>query len=310
MGEIDWWCGQYDPQKQFRIGRSSASRNGYIIIAPMWSRNTQRRYEYSVREHGRVLAAYRDAIRRVNIDVDRVFIAGHNGGGTAAWDIAVSHPDLWAGMISIGAEPNHTLRHYSDNGHLVPLYVVTGQIAGSPIPMDRYGKILDEYMRYKNNTMVVMYRGRGPEDYIEELPHLMKWMGQSVHRRGRLPEKIETVTMRRCDSSFYWIEMNQMNEDILYDPLLWKQYGIKKTAARVTGTIHQDNTIRIFRMPASQYTIWVHPQMGLNFGETIRVQHRNRSAKIDFDSTVDVMLEDARTRGDRKRPFWAKAVIP
>ncbi len=98
-GQIDWWAGPYSEQTQSRLGH--ASRHGFIVVAPVWSRPTQRTYEYTPQEHERVLAALRDAMRRASIDSDRVFITGHGEGATAAWDIGLAHPDLWAGMISI-----------------------------------------------------------------------------------------------------------------------------------------------------------------------------------------------------------------
>ena len=36
-------------------------------------------------------------------DGDRVFLTGHSMGGDAAWDIALAHPDLWAGAIPLVA---------------------------------------------------------------------------------------------------------------------------------------------------------------------------------------------------------------
>jgi len=44
--------------------------------------------------------------------------------------------------------------------------------------------------------------------------------------------------------------------------------------------------------------------------ETVTVNLRSRSKKFDFDGSVDFMLEDARTRADRKRPYWARVTVP
>ncbi len=104
---IDWWAGPLNAESQQRHGQ--ATRHGYIVVAPRWTRQGQRVYEYTPREHQRVLVSLRDAMRRASIDADRVFLVGHGEGATAAWDIAVSHPDIWAGMISISAEPRKTI---------------------------------------------------------------------------------------------------------------------------------------------------------------------------------------------------------
>ena len=87
--QLSWWAGPFDPEMGSRRGH--ASRHGFIVVAPVWSRPGQQRYEYTPQEHQRVLVAMRDAMRRALIDSDRVFISGHGEGGTAAWDIALAH---------------------------------------------------------------------------------------------------------------------------------------------------------------------------------------------------------------------------
>ena len=62
-------------------------------MAPEWAAENQHQYDYSGREHGVVLACYRDACKRFSIDTDRVFLSGHAMGGDAAWDMGLSHPD-------------------------------------------------------------------------------------------------------------------------------------------------------------------------------------------------------------------------
>ena len=51
------------------------------------------------RDQGRTVESIRDARKRFRIDSDRVFLAGHGEGGNAAFDIGMSRPDLFAGVI-------------------------------------------------------------------------------------------------------------------------------------------------------------------------------------------------------------------
>jgi hypothetical protein len=95
---LDFWSGGPN-QNGERIGQ--AARHGYIVIAVDWQEPQQSTYNFTDREHFAVLGSLRDACRRFSIDVDRVFLTGHGIGGDAAWDIAVAHPDLWAGVIPI-----------------------------------------------------------------------------------------------------------------------------------------------------------------------------------------------------------------
>src|SRR5207247_2406433 len=99
--QIDWWAGGVDA-KGNRQGQGS--RHGYIVIAPVWTVAHQGQYNYSLREHVAVLNSLRDACRRFSIDTDLVFLSGHAMGGTAAWDIGLAHPDLFAGVIPISCQ--------------------------------------------------------------------------------------------------------------------------------------------------------------------------------------------------------------
>ena len=96
-----------------RLGQ--ATRHGYIVIAPVWTKPQQFQYEYSAREHAAVIGALRDACGRFSIDTDRVFLTGHSMGGDAAWDIALAHPDLWAGVVPITALSGKYVERYWQN---------------------------------------------------------------------------------------------------------------------------------------------------------------------------------------------------
>ncbi len=108
-----------------------ATRQGYIVIAPAWTKPHQNQYEYSAREHAAVLGALRDAVRRFSIDTDRVFLSGHSMGGDAAWDIGLAHPDLWAGVIPIVATAGKFVNLYWPNAEKLSFYFVSGELDGN-----------------------------------------------------------------------------------------------------------------------------------------------------------------------------------
>lgn len=141
--QLDWWAGAYHAESGTRHGQ--AARRGYIVIAPKWQKPHQREYEFSLREHAAVLFSLRDAIRRMSIDTDRVFLSGHSIGGDAVWDIALSHPDLWAGLIPIVANANRYVHKYSDNCRTLPMYFVGGERDGGWL--NENGMELDRYLR-------------------------------------------------------------------------------------------------------------------------------------------------------------------
>ena len=306
-GQLDYWQGTPSPDGLSRQGQGA--RHGFVVVAPKWTRPGQSGYESTPREHAEVLSAVRDAMRRVSIDADRVFLTGLGAGGSAAWDIAVSHPDLWAGMISISGEPGNYVRHYGQNASYIPMYIVFGELAGAPAPMIKHGDVLDDYMAPGFNAMVIMYRGRGGEHFYEEIHKMFDWMRLKTHSRGALPKKIETATMRNGDQFFWWLEMPELKENVAIDPILWGQ-AERIRAGKVEAAVGEGNQIRVAQGPAERFIVYLSPEMGLQMDQTITVRYRNRRVDIDFDGSLDFMLEDVRTRADRKRPYWASVMIP
>ena len=92
--ELKWWGGTREKPGQ-------SQRHGYIVIAPSYADKTLTKYDYDTRSHAVVLAAINDARKRFQIDSDRIFLSGHGMGGTAAFDIGMSHPEIFAGVMPI-----------------------------------------------------------------------------------------------------------------------------------------------------------------------------------------------------------------
>lgn len=305
--QIDYWAGKYEPSLDMRLGQGT--RHGFVVVAPVWNRPNQRGYESTPREHAEVLAALRDAIRRVSIDTDRIFIAGLADGGSAAWDIALSHPEYWAGMINIGGEPTNYIRFYAENGIHVPMMFVFGEIAGSPVTLVRIGDALERYMKTDYQAMVVTYRGRGPEHFYEEIHHLFSWMNLPTLRRKAMPRSLDMVTMRRGDQFFWWLELDELAPSVAIDPFLWDQAD-SRNKGKVAAAVGSNNEIRITQGPSNFFKVFLEPSMGISLDQRVTVRYRTRSSTLDFKGGIDFMLEDVRTRGDRKRPFWAVVSVP
>ena len=69
--------------------------------------HAQRRKEIELQEQvvsrNFVLAAIDHATREMPIDPDRIFLLGHSEGGVLAYGLALEHPDLFRGLIVVGA---------------------------------------------------------------------------------------------------------------------------------------------------------------------------------------------------------------
>ena len=303
LQQVDWWAGGYSEETGTRHGQ--ASRRGYIVIAPKWQKPHQREYEFSLREHAAVLFSLRDAIQRMSIDTDRVFLSGHSIGGDAVWDIALSHPDLWAGLIPIVANASRYVHKYTDNCRSLPMYFVGGERDGGWL--NENGMELDRYLRRaKYDVTIVQYLGRGHEHFQDEILRIYDWMGLSSHRRNFSPRQIDALTMRPWDNYFWWLEIDDVPERALAIPAEARERTVNpiRTKAEILDT----NRITVSAR-SGRGTVWLSPEM-LSFEREIAVTVNGRTIRQEIAADIKTILEDVRTRGDRQHPFWAKVDWP
>lgn len=294
LQQIAWWAGDYNPSLHQRMGQ--ASRHGYVVIAPVWAREAQTKYEYSAREHAAVLYSLRDAMRRASIDSDRVFLSGHSMGGDAVWDIGVAHPDVFAGVIPIVAVADRYVDLYHENAKHVPFYFVMGEMDGDKLAQN--ARSFDRYLtRVGYDVMMVEYQGRGHEHFHDEILHLFDWMEK--HKRNFFPREFKVASMRPWDNFFWWAELRDFPEKSMVSPVAWSARRVPRPAL-TEGKILENNGVYL-KTAADEATIWLSPEM-VNFDERIHINGKARLVK----PSAEVLLEDVRTRGDRQHPFWAK----
>lgn len=301
--QVDWWAGAWTEQG-FRFGQ--ASRYGYIVVAPAWTTEHQKQYDYSAREHSGVLDTLRDACRRFSIDTDRVFLTGHSMGGDAAWDIGLAHPDLWAGVIPVVAKADRYCALYWPNAELVPYYFVCGELDGRK--MIENARDLDRYLNRNYNCTVVEYRGRGHEHFSDEIQRLFDWMGR--FRRNFFPREFTVKTMRRWDNFFWWLELDQLPPKAMVDPVHWPpDRGTQPV--ETSGSVTATNGLYI-KTGAGSVRIWLSPEL-INLEQRVNITvngQRVNGSEPFVKPDLETMLEDVRTRADRRHPFWAKIEAP
>lgn len=293
LDQIDWWAGQFDPDQKQRKGQ--ATRHGYVVIAPVWAEDNQTHYRYSLREHAIVLGSLRDAFRRFSIDTDRVFLSGHSMGGDAAWDIALAHPDLWAGVLPITATAGKYVSRYWQNAKSLPMYFVSGQLDGNKIADNTMD--LDRYLEKAGfDATYVEYQGRGNEHFHDEILRMFDWMNR--YRRQFMREEFVVTSMRPWDTFFWWIELDGFSDRFMVLPTNWPDKDAR--AAETEARIMENNTIRV-KTPAQQLTVWLSPEF-IDFDSRISFG----SDRVEVTPSNEVLLWDVLTRADRQHPFWAK----
>lgn len=309
--ELNFWAGaqRRDESGNVLTARSGqAMRHGYITIAVEWMKPQQHKYEYSLRECEAVLSSLRDATRRFSIDTDRVFLTGHGVGGNAAWDFAQSHPDMWAGVIPFVAKRDPVMKyiqHYSENAEYVSLYFVAGEKDG--LKMSQNAELWDKYLRKRYDTTVVEYQGRGMEPFHDEILHIFDWMALPNHRRKSSPKQFVCKIMRPWDNYFWWIEGQEFPNPVY--PQEWPLRRARPT--EVSCRVPKPNVLWA-KTTSARTTIWLSPKL-VDFSKPIEIKFNGRKLNKSHGSTapsLNVLLEDVRTRGDRIRPFWAKVEIP
>jgi predicted esterase len=300
--QIDWWAGEHFPQLQMRDGQ--AARHGYIVIAPRWTREHQRKYEYSSREWAAVLFTLQHALKRFSIDSDRVFLSGHSMGGDAAWDIGLAHPDLWAGVIPIVATADKYVFRYWENGKHVPMYFVCGEkdgnkLASNATEWDRYLKTIGF------DATVVQYQGRGHDHFHDEIQNLFTWM--NLYKRSPTPKRFDVSTLRPWDNAFWWVEVREPKENTVILPAEWgneKRPAKDAKEAQIVGNVLATNGVSVSAGAHSGVTVWLSPDI-VSFDKPLIVRIKNKTHN-KVQPSIPTLLEDVRTRGDRQRPFWAK----
>jgi pimeloyl-ACP methyl ester carboxylesterase len=309
--ELEFWTGsppRSEAGEMTGARRGQAMRHGYITIAIDWQKKQQYEYEYTLREHEAVLTCLRDATRRFHIDNDRVYLTGHGMGGDAAWDLAVAHPDVWAGVLPFVAQFSQVkkyVQHYWENARYVPLYFVAGEKDGSR--MSGNAAVLDKFFLKRFDTTVVEYLGRGHEPFSDEVLEAFSWMELPTHRRRGSPPEFTCNTMRPWDNFFWWIEGRNFPNSV--HPANWPLRNARPT--QVYGRVQKANHL-LAKTAAEQTTLWLSPDL-VDFSKPIEITLNGRKLGIASGSTrpdPEVLLEDVRTRGDRHRPFWAKLQIP
>jgi len=309
--QLDWWAGTWRGTERY----GQATRQGYIVIAPEWNPAKLLDYDFSAFAHAAVLCTTKDALRRFGVDTDRVFLSGHGIGGTAAWDIGVAHPDLWAGVVPFNAVASKYINAYAANARHVPLYLVTGELEGyaNILSFPQNAEIYNRYLARQTTpyeVTVVRFIGRGMEGFSDEILNIFEWM--KLHPR-RTPQEFEVNSMRSWDSFFWSVELGNLDQelpDYVTDPLYWPEKRAPKKMLSVKSQIQRStNTLRITVAPKVANTvIFLTPDM-VNFNAKTEILVNNKRyqpANGFLEPSAAVILEDARTRSDRQHPFQVR----
>ena len=316
--QLERWAGKFNPRLGVRTGQ--AIRHGYIVVSLDWKRPGQTTYEYSAAEHKAILGCMRGMLKRFSIDSDRFFITGHGSGADAAYDVAISHPEHWAGVIGIAGKIAKYPIQYKRNAHLgLNIYSVVGtkdhgNISASADAWNLWLKSntwRDNKSARFNRCTVVEYVGRLAEPFFEEFPSIMDWC--DVNRRS-WPDlqgcQFDCKILRPWDNYYWFMEFHGLPEKNTMRPSNWpadgRGFNPLKLRAKLSITDKANKFVVEPARTGDGMTIWLSPDF-IDFQKRIEIDRAN--VKEFKKPSSEIILQDVLRRGDRKRPFWQKIDI-
>lgn len=292
---LRWWSGDADAPRE-------AARRGCIVIAPEYAPDTLDKYTYSITAHQVVIESLRDARRRFSVDADRVFLAGHGMGADAAFDLGMSHPDEFAGVIPIGGDCSLYPKITYENGRYTAWYVVGRGFDSNdqrdPSNNDLFDNIFKRGARF--DFLLVEYLGRGNDRYLDEIPKVFDWI--ELHRRQPLPKEFTVESLRKTDNRFFWATaLNLPRTTVLpLPPGAGSRINPMNIEARVLPGNVANNNLSL-ESPSDRYLVRFLPDL-IDFNKRVVVKV-NKQQKFNGFVTPDTesILEELRTTGDRTR---------
>jgi hypothetical protein len=188
----------------------------------------------------------------------------------------------------------------------VPFYFVGGELDGAKLV--RNATQFDRYLNSVGFDVIISdYLGRGHESFYDEILNLFDWMNRK--QRNFFPKDFACKTIRSFDNYFWWVEINEMPKTVVANPGQWPPRRIR--AMSVTGAINETDDAITVRVGAGRTstTVWLNPEL-VDFDKRINVYVEGFRRPDQPKPDIAVLLEDARTRGDRMHPFWARVDVP
>lgn len=284
---------------------AEAGRRGYIVVAPDYlTPGESPDYRYSPDEHAAVQLAVRDARKRFAIDSDRIFLAGSLMGGNAAWDVALAHPDLFAGFVPISGLPAKYVTKTRSHVQYVPLYFPIGDLSTAATASVVFDPVKAQIAKSWDVTYVE-YARRGLEDFPEEIPAIFDWM--DVHRRVPYRKEFAVDACRPGDDRFWGVVVRAFTPGRVVLPEAVDPLGKDLNPATIekkTSTL--GNLISLTVSGVDAIDLWIAPD-GLDFAQKLQVRVNGKRLYNEvMKPDLGAFLDDVRLRGDRQQVYWAK----
>ena len=278
--------------------QGEVAREGWILINPEYIYGRKWGYQFSEEELLATVGAVRHAAGYLNIDMDRIYLAGYSQGGHASWDIGPAHAGFFAAVAPVIGAPLTPDRW--PNLQDIPVYSIGGSKDGKTPIWTR--RAMTELARMRTDATYVEYIDRGHEGFQEENDALFAWF--RTKRRTRV-QNINLVAYRNMELRRRWIDVVATRKRLgnRRQPLM------RTPTTRVEGQIKPGNQIELSATNAARIRVLIQPE-AIDVNETVTIRVNNRQAfrgKVRLDWAL--ALRECLTRRDRCDIYVAEVLV-
>ena len=304
---------------QHQLWQATAEKVGMLILAP--TEPIAQGYSKQPRERASTLEALRWARRIANVDENAIFVGGWSRGGHLAWDLALRHPDLFAGMVvCVGGPlmelgPANNLRYLENVAHL-PIRDLQGSGDDPRLLMNlRLAFKNLKKLRAKDATLLE-FPDRGHDADLSAVA----WPEFFAKRRDPWPKKVVRIAADPSETRASWIEITGMRKKVQVEAQpqvaarLWermddeaKRAYLLKALAKHTARVSVQQTGK-GRFRAEGFGITKFSL--LLSADQLDVRLANKPNRKVVKPSAEVLLRDFVERFDRTRLPVARVDFP
>ena len=303
-----------------------ADRIGMFVLA-ITSIERQPGYHFSPRERAANLAALRWARRQANIDENAIFVGGWSQGGHLAWDLALRHPDLFAGALPVVGGPRlevgarNNLRYLENIAHL-PILDLQGSQDDAML-LANLRLAFARLQKFGNRAAVLHeFPDRGHDADLAAVD------GNAFFAKRRSPRPTRAVRTAAdpTETRAFWVDVTgrhpkatpeatpsvNLNAYEALDEAGKRAYLLDRYAAITARVVVEDKGQGRFvadATHASGFSLLLTPEQ-LGKDGAVDVRFQGRSTKKKAVSEVAVLLREFVERFDRTFLPVARVVVP
>ncbi|MCR9245800.1 MAG: hypothetical protein NXI31_12280 [bacterium] len=201
--------------RQYRPWQQLADRLGMLVLAPS-SAAAQPGWGFTANERASQLAALRWARRHCNVDENAVFLGGASRGGHMTWDLALRHPDLWAGLVPCIGGPRmqlgeqNNMRYLANVAHL-PIRCLQGS-KDDPMLLVNL-RVAFDHLKKKRNASDAVFREFPELGHSYELAGV-DWNEFFARRRAQTPERVIRTAAVKTEGRSAWCRITAFERNV------------------------------------------------------------------------------------------------